>query len=90
MDQLSYDDPEEILEPGLTPQQTLEHRVREAVRERWPPIRSPGGREPRGHGSDGQTSSVPDRVAAQIARELRLIAELGYAPYFLLIRLRSS
>jgi error-prone DNA polymerase len=66
MDQLSYDYPEEILEPGLTPQQTLEGRVREAVREKWP-------------------EGAPDRVAAQIAHELRLIAELRYAPYFLTV-----
>ncbi|MBX9699640.1 MAG: error-prone DNA polymerase, partial [Acetobacteraceae bacterium] len=36
LDQLAYDYPEEILDPGLTPQQTLERRVAEAVRERWP------------------------------------------------------
>ncbi|WP_376088635.1 error-prone DNA polymerase [Roseomonas sp. CCTCC AB2023176] len=34
--QLKYEYPEEILEPGLTAQQTLERRVEEAVRERWP------------------------------------------------------
>ncbi|WP_426958904.1 error-prone DNA polymerase [Muricoccus radiodurans] len=33
---LSYEYPEEILEPGLTAQQTLERRVAEAVREKWP------------------------------------------------------
>ena len=39
---LSYEYPEEILEPGLTAQQTLERRVAEAVRERWPEGTPPG------------------------------------------------
>jgi error-prone DNA polymerase len=33
---LSYEYPDEILEPGLTAQETLARRVAEAVRERWP------------------------------------------------------
>ena len=63
---LSYEYPDEILDPGCTPQQTLEARVAAAVRDRWP-----GG--------------VPPRVAEQIAHELRLIAQLGYAAYFLTV-----
>jgi error-prone DNA polymerase len=34
--ELAYEYPDEILEPGLTPQQTLARRVAEAARERWP------------------------------------------------------
>jgi error-prone DNA polymerase len=64
--QLSYEYPDEILDPGRTPQQTLEARVAEACRERWP---------------DG----VPAKVRAQIAHELRLIAQMGYAAYFLTV-----
>jgi len=63
---LSYEYPEEILDPGRTPQQTLEARVAEAVVARWP-----GG--------------APEKVARQIAHELRLIAELDYAAYFLTV-----
>jgi error-prone DNA polymerase len=63
---LSYEYPDEILDPGLTPQQTLEARVAAAARDRWP---------------DG----VPPRVADQIAHELRLVAQLGYAAYFLTV-----
>ncbi len=63
---LSYEYPDEILDPGLTPQQTLESRVAAAARDRWP---------------DG----VPPRVADQIAHELRLVAQLGYAAYFLTV-----
>jgi error-prone DNA polymerase len=36
LDQLRYEYPDEILEEGRTPQQTLEARVRAAVAERWP------------------------------------------------------
>jgi error-prone DNA polymerase len=36
LDQLRYEYPEEILEPGLSPQQTLEKRVAEALVRRWP------------------------------------------------------
>jgi error-prone DNA polymerase len=63
---LSYEYPDEILNPGLTPQQTLEARVATACAERWP-----GG--------------TPPKVARQIAHELRLIAQLDYAAYFLTV-----
>ncbi len=63
---LSYEYPDEILDPGLTPQQTLERRTAEAVRQRWP-------------------QGVPEKVQQQVAYELRLIAQLDYAPYFLTV-----
>ena len=36
LDQLRYEYPDEVLEPGRTPQQTLAARVEAAVVERWP------------------------------------------------------
>ncbi|QDJ12286.1 DNA polymerase III alpha subunit (plasmid) [Roseomonas mucosa] len=66
LDQLRHEYPDEILEPGRTPQQTLTGRVREAAAKRWP---------------DG----VPADIAARITHELRLIEQLGYAPYFLTV-----
>jgi error-prone DNA polymerase len=66
LDQLRYEYPDEILEPGRRPQQTLEARTIEAAIERWP-------------------TGVPDDVAGQLQHELRLIAQLGYAPYFLTV-----
>ncbi|WP_237216805.1 error-prone DNA polymerase [Falsiroseomonas oryziterrae] len=63
---LSYEYPDEILDPGRTPQQTLEARAAAACLERWP-------------------EGVPDKVARQIAHELRLIAQLDYAAYFLTV-----
>ncbi len=64
--ELAYEYPEEIFDPGLTPQQTLERRLAAAVAERWP-------------------EGVPEKVTRQIAHELQLIRQLGYAPYFLTV-----
>lgn len=64
--ELRYEYPDEILEPGRTPQQTLEARVARAAALRWP-------------------EGVPDKVAAQLAHELRLIGKLDYAAYFLTV-----
>jgi error-prone DNA polymerase len=66
LDQLRYEYPDEILEEGRTPQQTLEARVWAAVAERWP---------------DGVSADIRNRLA----HELRLIEQLGYAPYFLTV-----
>ena len=66
LDQLRYEYPEEVLEPGYTAQETLERRVAAAVAARWP-----GG--------------APEDILKRIAHELRLIAQLGYAPYFLTV-----
>jgi len=66
LDQLRHEYPDEILEPGRTPQQTLVARVAEAVRERWP---------------DG----APEDIRRRLRHELRVVEELGYAPYFLTV-----
>ncbi|WP_424814026.1 error-prone DNA polymerase [Roseococcus sp. YIM B11640] len=66
MKQLHYEYPEEILDPGRTPQETLEARVREAAPRMWP-----GG--------------VPERVQAQLDKELAVIGKLKYASYFLTV-----
>src|SRR4051812_42504216 len=66
LDQLRYEYPDEVLEPGRSPQETLADRVAIATAERWP-----GG--------------TPPDIAQRIAHELRLIEELGYAPYFLTV-----
>ena len=66
LDQLRYEYPDEVLEPGRSPQETLADRVAAAAAARWP-----GG--------------TPPDIAERIAHELRLIEELGYAPYFLTV-----
>ncbi|HYZ32876.1 MAG TPA: error-prone DNA polymerase, partial [Crenalkalicoccus sp.] len=66
MDELRYEYPEEVLDPGRTAQETLEARVAGAVHRHWP-----GG--------------VPEKVARQVAHELALIRQKGYAPYFLTV-----
>ncbi len=69
--ELRYEYPEETTEAGRTPQQQLEHLVRQGVAERFPPNLFPGG--------------VPDKVRATLAHELALIDRLDYAPYFLTV-----
>jgi len=66
LDQLRYEYPDELLEPGRSAQETLEARVTAALAERWP----------RGASED---------IHSRIAHELRLIGQLGYAPYFLTV-----
>jgi error-prone DNA polymerase len=66
LEQLRYEYPEEVLEPGRTAQQTLEARVEAAFAERWP---------------QGAPGDLRDRTR----HELKLIGELGYAPYFLTV-----
>jgi error-prone DNA polymerase len=66
MADLSYEYPDEILDEGLSPQETLARRAETAMRGRWP-------------------EGVPEKVRAQVAHELRLIGQLGYAPYFLTV-----
>jgi error-prone DNA polymerase len=66
LDQLRYEYPDEVLEPGRSAQDTLAGRVAAAAAERWP------------HGA-------PPDIADRLAHELRLIGELGYAPYFLTV-----
>ena len=51
LDQLRYEYPEEIHEPGQTAQQTLEARVMAALAERWP---------------EGASASVRERVAHEL------------------------
>ena len=63
---LRYQYPEEVEDPALTPQQTLEKLVRESAPQRYP-------------------EGLPEAVERQLRHELRLIAELDYAPYFLTV-----
>jgi error-prone DNA polymerase len=66
LDQLRHEYPDEILEKGYTPQQTLERRVAASSILRWP-------------------RGVPEDAQKQIDKELRLIEQLQYAPYFLTV-----
>ncbi|WP_235035290.1 error-prone DNA polymerase [Roseomonas sp. 18066] len=66
LDQLRYEYPDEVLDPGLDAQQSLARRVEAAIAERWP-----GG--------------IVADLRRRLTHELRLIGELGYAPYFLTV-----
>lgn len=66
LDELKYQYPNEVSEPGCTAQETLTKLTWEGAAQRYP---------------DG----VPDKVIKVLCHELRLIEELGYAPYFLTV-----
>ncbi|WP_159348602.1 error-prone DNA polymerase [Roseomonas harenae] len=65
LDQLRYEYPDEVLEPGRTAMETLRARVDQALAERW--------------------TIVPEEISGRVEHELRLIDQLGYAPYFLTV-----
>ncbi|WP_458097977.1 error-prone DNA polymerase [Roseomonas sp. WA12] len=65
LDDLRYEYPDEVIEPGRTAMETLRARVKEALARRW--------------------TVVPDEVSGRLEHELRLIDQLGYAPYFLTV-----
>jgi len=62
---LEYQYPHEILDEGLSAQQTLERRVEAALSARQEP--------------------TTDKLRKRLTDELALIAQLGYAPYFLTV-----
>ncbi|HET6184934.1 MAG TPA: error-prone DNA polymerase [Acetobacteraceae bacterium] len=66
LDELRYQYPDEIDDPALTPQETLERLTWGSLPSRYP-------------------EGAPENVVAQLNHELRLIAELDYAPYFLTV-----
>jgi error-prone DNA polymerase len=71
LDALRYEYPDETTPDGRTPQQELERLTWLGAAQRYPPGTHPGG--------------VPAKVAALIRHELALIAELGFAAYFLTV-----
>ncbi|MBI1685188.1 error-prone DNA polymerase [Caulobacter hibisci] len=66
LDELVYQYPHEVAEPGRTPQETLERLTWAGAAQRFP---------------DGVTG----RVRRILEHELKLIGDLGYAPYFLTV-----
>ena len=72
LSQLKYNYPAETLENGETAQQTLERLTWEGAKRRYPV----GTKWPKG---------IPYMVKRGVIGELRLIAEKGYAPYFLTV-----
>jgi len=66
LDELRYEYPEEIVEPGVSAFEDLKRRTFAGARIRY-------------------SNEVPEAVTKQIYHELKLIAERGYAPYFLTV-----
>jgi len=73
LDELRYEYPREIVPEGETPASQLRALTMAGLARRYP--RAIGDR---GH-------PIPYKVVAQAERELALIAELGYEPYFLTV-----
>ena len=70
LDELRYEYPDEVAE-GRDPQDTLVALTWDGAAKRYPSDRFPGG--------------IPDAVHRTVERELALIAERRYAPYFLTV-----
>jgi error-prone DNA polymerase len=73
LDELRYEYPRELVPEGATPASQLRALTMAGLARRYP--RAIGDR---GH-------PIPYKVVAQAERELALIAELGYEPYFLTV-----
>src|SRR5690606_12836537 len=71
LDELRYNYPEETVGNGESAQQTLERLAWEGARKRYPVAKFPGG--------------LPFKVRRGLVTELRLIARMRYAPYFLTV-----
>ena len=71
LDDLRYNYPEETVGTGETAQQTLERLTWEGARQRYPRQKFPDG--------------IPFKVRRGVVGELRLIAQMRYAPYFLTV-----
>jgi error-prone DNA polymerase len=69
--QLKYEYPDEPVPPGKTAQQHLEDLTWAGAKSRYPKEKHPEG--------------IPDKVEQQIHKELKLIATLDYARYFLTV-----
>ncbi len=95
LDELRYEYPQEIVPPGETPASHLRRLTFDGLVGRYarPSIsaRMQGGKKLEGvaHtavvGSDGSTAHVPVSVVALIERELLLIRDLAYEPFFLTV-----
>ena len=70
LDELRYEYPDEVAEGG-DPQGRLVELTWQGAATRYPPDRFPGG--------------IPDAVRLTVERELALIADRRYAPYFLTV-----
>ena len=95
LDELRYEYPQEIVPPGETPASHLRRLTFDGLVARYarPSIsaRMQGGRKLEGvahttvAASDGSTAQVPASVVALVERELLLISDLAYEPFFLTV-----
>ncbi len=71
LDELRYEYPQELVPVGRTPAEHLRALTEVGMHMRWPQSHYPNG--------------IPDKVRDLIERELALITELRYEPYFLTV-----
>ncbi|MGO9699045.1 MAG: error-prone DNA polymerase, partial [Xanthobacteraceae bacterium] len=71
LEELKYEYPDEPVPPGKTPQQHLEDLTWAGAHDRYPKDKYPDG--------------IPESVAKRLRDELKLIATLNYARYFLTV-----
>jgi len=71
LDELRYEYPKELVPSGRTPSEHLRMLTETGIRMRWPQTHYPEG--------------APDKARELVERELALIAELRYEPYFLTV-----
>ncbi len=71
LDELKYEYPDDEAPDGVPPQNHLENLTREGAENRYPVELYPDG--------------IPEAVRDQLVHELSLIAELGFANYFLTV-----
>jgi error-prone DNA polymerase len=79
LEELRYQYPRELVPAGHTPASYLRACTLEGAARRWPPAPSSGA-------AGGDTvHAAPPAVMQQIEKELALISELHYEPYFLTV-----
>ena len=90
MSMLRYHYPREVAPPGVEPMTHLRRLVEEGAAQRWPTVRASSSDAPSLTGEQSSNAAppetgIPAKVRAQLEHEFAVIAELGYACYFLTV-----
>ncbi|MEE4216394.1 MAG: error-prone DNA polymerase [Xanthomonadales bacterium] len=88
LDQLNYQYPREVVPQGKTASQYLRELVEAGIRERWEnrgQSKGTGQAAPSLYSDPGSVDPIPSQLRQQIEKELGLIRELHYEPYFLTV-----
>jgi len=80
LENLHYRYPREVVPEGMTPIQHLRELTEAGIRERWGQKQVPGQAD-----TPADSDPIPAGLRAQIEKELELIEELHYEPFFLTV-----